>query len=427
MKTLPPPKPSLDLETEGATPLAGNPTAPAEPARGRRRDRLAKRVRSVAPSGIRRFFDLIQTMDDVISLGVGEPDFTTPWHIREAAIYSLERGQTMYTSNLGLIELRRAIAEHLARRYGVIYEPNDEVLVTLGVSEGLDLALRAIVDPGDEVLIPDPGYVSYAPGVTFSGGAVKAVPTRPGTGFRPTPAEFRQQITDRTRAVLLGYPNNPTGAAPDRPVLEEIARVIAENDLLAVSDEIYDRLVYGREHVCFASLPGMRERTILLGGFSKAYAMTGWRIGYAAAPRELLAGLVKIHQYTALCASITSQVAAIEALRSGEGDVLTMRDEYDRRRRVIVKGLNDVGLDCPMPEGAFYAFPSVARLGQTDEEFAERLLLEERVAVVPGSAFGECGRGHVRCCYATSLAQIDEALKRIRRYVERHAANSAVR
>jgi aminotransferase len=389
------------------------------------RPRLAARVRAVAPSGIRRFFDLIQTMDDVISLGVGEPDFTTPWHIREAAIYSLERGQTMYTSNLGLIELRRAVSEHLARRYGVIYDPDDEVLITLGVSEGLDLAMRAVVDPGDEVLIPDPGYVSYAPCVVFSGGVVKPVATRPEDGFRPEAEAFRHQITRQTRAVLLGYPNNPTGAAPDRATLVEIARLVADNDLIAVSDEIYDRLVYGREHVCFASLPGMRERTILLGGFSKSYAMTGWRIGYAAAPRDLLAGMVKIHQYTALCASITSQRAAIEALKSGENDVVRMWEEYDRRRRVIVKGLNDVGLACSLPEGAFYAFPSVAQIGQSDEEFAERLLLEEHVAVVPGSAFGEGGRGHVRCCYATSLAQIEEALSRIGRYVERHARSKS--
>ncbi|HVC33960.1 MAG TPA: aminotransferase class I/II-fold pyridoxal phosphate-dependent enzyme [Chloroflexota bacterium] len=387
--------------------------------RSARKDRVAARVRGVAPSGIRRFFELIQTMDDVISLGVGEPDFTTPWHIREAAIYSLERGFTMYTSNLGLIELRRALADHLALRYGVAYDPGDEILITFGVSEGLDLAMRAILDPGDEVLVPDPGYVSYAPCVTFAGGVVRPVPTSATDGFRPRPADFADRVTTTTRAVLLGYPNNPTGTAPNRETLSAIARVVAERDLIAVSDEIYDRLIYGREHVCFASLPEMRDRTILLGGFSKAYAMTGWRVGYAAAPRDLLAGMLKIHQYTALCASITSQMAAIEALKNGEAAVTSMVEEYDRRRRVIVKGLNDVGLTCHDPEGAFYAFPSTMATGQSDEEFAEHLLLEEHVAVVPGSAFGACGRNHVRCCYATSLPQIEEALRRIDTYVKR--------
>ena len=398
-------------------------TISSVPASGRaQRARLAERVRRVPSSGIRRFFDLIQTMDDVISLGVGEPDFVTPWHIREAAIYSLERGYTMYTSNHGLIELRRALAEHLARRYGVVYDPHEEILITVGVSEGLDLAMRAILDPGDEVLIPDPGYVSYAPCVTFAGGVVQPVPTAPENGFRPAPEDFASRLTPRTKAVLLGYPNNPTGTVVDRDTLAAIARIVAEHDLIAVSDEIYDRLVYGREHVCFAALPEMRERTILLGGFSKAYAMTGWRIGYVAAPRDLMAGLVKIHQYTALCAPITSQMAAIEALKNGEAAVQAMVAEYDRRRRVIVKGLNDIGLTCLEPEGAFYAFPSVAVTGQSDEEFAERLLLEEHVAVVPGSAFGACGRGHVRCCYATSLAQIEEALHRIDSYVRRRKA-----
>ncbi len=358
-------------------------------------------------------------MDGVISLGVGEPDFTTPWHIREAAIYSIERGYTMYTSNYGLIELRRLIAEHLIRRYGVDYDPRDEIMVTFGVSEGLDLAMRAILDPGDEVLVPDPGYVSYAPCVTFTGGVVRAVPTLADNGFRPHPADFAQRVNDRTKAVLVGYPNNPTGAAPDRETLSQIAKIVAERDLIAISDEIYDRLIYGREHVCFASLPEMRDRTILLGGFSKAYAMTGWRVGYVAAPRDLMDGMLKIHQYTALCAPITSQMAAIEALKNGEAAVEDMVEEYNRRRRVIVKGLNDAGLSCHEPEGAFYAFPSTAATNLSDEEFAEQLLLEERVAVVPGSAFGECGRNHVRCCYATSLAQIEEALRRIDRFVKR--------
>lgn len=384
-----------------------------------RKERVAARVRSVAPSGIRRFFDLIQTMDDVISLGVGEPDFTTPWHIRATAIDSLERGNTKYTSNAGLLELREALAEHLACRCGVSYDPRDEILITFGVSEGLDLAMRAILDPGDEVLVPDPGYVSYAPCVTFAGGVVRPVPTSPADGFRPRPNDFADRLSARTKALLVGYPNNPTGTAPDRETLGAIAQIVAERDLIAVSDEIYDRLIYGREHVCFASLPGMRDRTILLGGFSKAYAMTGWRIGYVAAPRDLLAGMLKIHQYTALCASITSQLAAIEALKNGETAVNRMVEEYDRRRRVIVKGFNDIGLTCHEPEGAFYAFPSTTVTGQSDEEFAEQLLLEEHVAVVPGSAFGECGQNHVRCCYATALPQIEEALRRMAAYVKR--------
>jgi aminotransferase len=395
---------------------------PTTHVRPTQKDRLAVRVKSVPPSGIRRFFDLIQTMDDVISLGVGEPDFTTPWHIREAAIYSLERGVTSYTSNYGLLELRQALSEHLSRRYGVEYDPRDEILITVGVSEGLDIAMRAIVNAGDEVLIPDPGYVSYSPCVTLAGGIVRPIPTNESDRFWPRAADVSGLITPATKAVLLGYPNNPTGAAPDRGTLEAIASVILERDVLVVADEIYDRLVYGGEHVCFASLPDMRDRTLLLGGFSKAYAMTGWRIGYVAAPRELMAGIVKIHQYTALCAPVMGQIAAVEALKNGEPDVVQMVDEYDRRRRVMVRGLRDTGLSCLEPEGAFYAFPSIESLGQTDEEFGERLLIEEHVAVVPGSAFGECGRGHVRCCYATSIAQIEEALRRIHSYVKRHRA-----
>lgn len=412
MKTLPPRSKAPPETSESATSSAAETEA--------RGHRVSRRVQAVPPSGIRRFFDLIQTMDGVISLGVGEPDFTTPWHIREAAIRSLERGQTMYTSNLGLAELRRALAEHLSRRYGVAYDPLDELLITVGVSEGLDLAMRAIVDPGDDVLIPDPGYVSYAPCVVFAGGTVRPVPTSSANGFRPSAEEFERRVTDRTRAILVGYPNNPTGAAPSRDELEGIAGVAARHDLIVISDEIYDRLTYDQEHVCFASLPEMRDRTILLGGFSKDYAMTGWRVGYAAGPRDVLAAMVKIHQYTALCAPTMGQVAAVEALANGEADVVAMRDDYDRRRRVIVKGLNEAGLACPMPEGAFYAFPSIEVTGQSDEQFAEGLLLEEKVAVVPGSAFGAGGKGHVRCCYATSLPQIEEAIKRIARYVERH-------
>ncbi|HEV8637716.1 MAG TPA: aminotransferase class I/II-fold pyridoxal phosphate-dependent enzyme [Chloroflexota bacterium] len=381
------------------------------------RPRLARRVAELAPSGIRRFFDLISTLDGVISLGVGEPDFVTPWHIREAAIHSLERGYTMYTSNQGLIELRRAVARHLERLYRVSYDPAGEILITVGVSEGLDLALRALIDPGDEVLIPEPSYVSYGPCTQLAGGRPVYVPARRERDFRVDPAEVAKRVGPRTRAILIGYPNNPTGAVMPRRELEKIARLAAERDLVVLSDEIYDRLVYGVEHTCFASLPGARERTVLLGGFSKAYAMTGWRIGYLAAPSELIDGMVKIHQYAALCAPIPSQKAALEALERGEEAVRSMVEEYDGRRRLIVHGLNRLGLCTFEPRGAFYCFPSIASTGLSSEQFAERLLLEGRVAVVPGNAFGPSGEGHVRCCYATSTAGISEALERIGRFL----------
>ena len=381
------------------------------------RPRLSRRVAELPPSGIRRFFDLLATLDDVISLGVGEPDFVTPWHIREAAIHSLERGYTMYTSNHGLVELRRAIARHLERLYGVSYDPASEILVTVGVSEGLDLALRALVDPGDEVLIPEPSYVSYGPCTQLAGGTPVYVPARLADDFRVDPDELAKRITPRTRAILIGYPNNPTGAVMPRGELEKIARLAEQHDLIVLSDEIYDRLVYGVDHTCFSSLPGARERTVLLGGFSKAYAMTGWRIGYLAAPADLVAGMVKIHQYAALCAPISSQKAAIEALERGEEDVRAMVEEYDGRRRLIVHGLNELGLRTFEPRGAFYAFPEVRSTGLDSEQFAERLLMEEHVAVVPGTAFGPSGEGHVRCCYATSTAGIAEALERMGRFV----------
>ena len=389
--------------------------------------RLSERVEAIAPSGIRRFFDLIATMDGVISLGVGEPDFTTPWHIREAAIYSLERGHTMYTSNHGLLELRQLLSRHIERLYGVHYDPTTELMVTNGVSQGLDVVARSLLDPGDEVIVPDPGYVAYAPCVTLSGGIVKPVPTSSDRGFSVEAADIEAAVTPRTKALLLGYPNNPTGAVLSRAQMLAIADAAERHDLLVISDEIYDRLVYDGEHVCVPSLPGMRERTVLLGGFSKAYAMTGWRVGFVAAPAELLAGIVKIHQYTALCASNPSQRAAIEALRAGEGDVQAMVEEYDRRRRVMVKGLRDCGLPTFEPKGAFYAFPSVAPTGMDDVEFAEKLLMEEKVAAVPGSAFGACGHGHLRCCYATSLDKIEEAVDRIGRFVARHAAVASAR
>lgn len=381
---------------------------------------ISQRARQLSPSGIRRFFDLLASMEGVISLGVGEPDFTTPWHIREAAIYSLEQGNTMYTSNMGTPELRGELSRHLKNSYDLSYNPDSELLITVGVSEALDLAMRAIVNPGDEVIMPDPCYVAYNSCVILSGGIPVMVPTGEKDNFEISAAEIESRITDRTRAILLGYPANPTGAVMSRGKLAEIAGVARQHHLPVISDEIYAALVYGVEHTCFASLPEMKEQTILLGGFSKAYAMTGWRIGYAAAPAEILAAMTKIHQYTMMCAPTMAQVAALEALKSGADDVIEMTSDYDRRRMVMVQGLRELGLTCFEPKGAFYAFPSIKSTGLTSDDFAERLLTEEKVAVVPGSAFGEHGEGYIRCCYATSLAEIEEALTRMKRFVDRH-------
>jgi len=384
------------------------------------RDFVANKVRAVPPSGIRRFFDIAATMEDVISLGIGEPDFATPPAIVRAGIASLEAGQTHYTSNSGIRELRQALAEHLGRLYGVRYDPDSELLITVGVSEALYLALAATVDPGDEVIVPEPCFVSYKPEVLFAGGAPVTIPTSVVDGFQVLARQIEAAITARSKVLLIGYPNNPTGAVMSRERLLEIARLADRYDLLVISDEIYDRLVYGVEHTCFASLPGMRERTILLGGFSKAYAMTGWRIGYAAAPAELLGAMRKVHQYTIMSAPTPAQFAALEALRHGEEAVQEMRARYDRRRRLIVEGLNSIGLTCFEPKGAFYAFPSIAATGLSDEEFSERLLLEEKVACVPGSAFGACGAGYVRCSYATAYEKIEQALERMARFAQRH-------
>ena len=386
--------------------------------------RVSQRARQLSPSGIRRFFDLLASMEGVISLGVGEPDFTTPWHIREAAIYSLEQGNTMYTSNLGIPELRRELSRHLKNSYDLFYNPDSELLITVGVSEALDLAMRAIVNPGDEVIMPDPCYVAYNSCVILSGGIPVMVPTSEKDNFEISAAEIESRITDRTRAILLGYPANPTGAVMSREKLAEIASVARRHHLPVISDEIYAALVYGVEHTCVASLPEMKENTILLGGFSKAYAMTGWRIGYAAAPAEILAAMTKIHQYTMMCAPTMAQVAALEALKSGAGDVIEMTADYDRRRMVMLQGLREIGLTCFEPKGAFYAFPSIKSTGMTSDDFAEGLLTEEKVAVVPGSAFGECGEGYIRCCYATSLAEIEEALTRMKRFVDRYRKES---
>ena len=380
---------------------------------------ISQRVNNISPSGIRKFFDLLSSLEGVISLGVGEPDFVTPWHIREAATYSLERGYTMYTSNYGMLELRQELAGYLERHYGISYQHEREILVTVGVSEGLDLAMRAILNPGDEVIIPEPWYVSYPPCVILAGGTPVFVPTSKQNNFALKAEDVEPLINKQTKAILIGYPSNPTGAVMSCEELSKIARLAQKYNLLVVSDEIYARLVYGVEHTCFASLPGMREQTILLGGFSKAFAMTGWRIGYIATNKQLIEAMVKIHQYTMLCVPTMSQMAAIEALRSGEDDVDKMAKEYDRRRKFIVKRLNEIGLPCFEPKGAFYAFPSIEATGMNSEEFAERLLMEERVAAVPGSAFGQCGEGFIRCCYATSLANIEEALKRMGRFVKK--------
>jgi aminotransferase len=380
----------------------------------------SKQVSQISPSGIRKFFDLLASIEGVISLGVGEPDYATPWHIREAAIYSLEKGYTMYTSNLGTPELRQELSRYLKDSYNLAYDPDSELLITVGVSEALDLAMRAVLNPGDEVIMPDPCYVSYNPCVMLAGGIPVMVPTNQENNFEISAIDIEARVTSRTKGILIGYPANPTGAVMAKDKLSQIAEVARRHQLLVISDEIYAKLVYGVEHTCFASLPEMKESTILLGGFSKAYAMTGWRIGYAAATREVIAAMTKIHQYTMLCASIMGQAAATEALKAGEDSIAEMVEDYNRRRLVIVKGLNDIGLPCFEPRGAFYTFPSIKGTGMTSEEFAERLLVEEKVAVVPGTAFGQCGEGYIRCCYATSLADIEEALSRMKRFVAKH-------
>ncbi|MDW7991148.1 MAG: aminotransferase class I/II-fold pyridoxal phosphate-dependent enzyme [Anaerolineae bacterium] len=384
------------------------------------RNFVSERIASVPPSGIRRFFDIAATMEDVISLGIGEPDFTTPEPILRAGIEALQRGETHYTSNSGLMELRRAIAEHLDRLYGQTYNPASEILITVGVSEALYLACAAIIDPGDEVIIPEPCFVSYAPEVVFAGGVPVLVPTSAENGWQVTAEAIERAITPKTKALLIGYPSNPTGAVMSRERLNEIAAVVKRHDLVVISDELYDRLVYDTQHTCFASLPGMYSRTILLMGFSKAYAMTGWRIGWAAAPAEIMEMMRRVHQYTIMCAPTVAQYAALVAIKEGEPFVEEMRREYDRRRRLIVSGLNEIGLTCVEPKGAFYAFPSIAITGMDDNTFAEKLLQEERVAVVPGSAFGPSGKGFVRCSYATAYEKIEEALERMRRFVRRY-------
>jgi aminotransferase len=383
--------------------------------------RLSKRVAGLKPSGIRKFFDIAATMKDVISLGIGEPDFTTPQPILEAGIRSLQKGETHYTSNWGRLELRRAIADNLMRLYKVRYDPTSEIIATVGVSEALYLTFTAILDPGDEVIIPTPCFVSYQAEVIMAGGVPIEVVAREENNFMVDPADVRKAITPRTKCIFIGYPSNPTGAVATREVLLEIAKMAEEHDLLVVSDEIYDRLVYDFEHVCFPSLDeSLKQRTILLGGFSKDYAMTGWRIGYACGPADIIQGLVRVHQYTIMSAPTTAQDAALEALKVGEPHVQEMLAEYNRRRKLLVAGLNRLGLRTFEPRGAFYAFPNIHASGMDDETFAEKLLREEHVAVVPGNAFGPGGDGFVRMCYATAYEKIEEALHRMEKFMTRY-------
>ena len=368
-------------------------------------------------SGIRVFFDLVLGMKDVISLGVGEPDFVTPWNVREKAIYVIEEGFTSYTSNKGMVELRREIAKNLKHRYGLDYDPEDEILITVGVSEGFDLSLRAIVNWGDEVLIPEPAYVSYGPITMLCGGVPVYIKTSPDGNFKITPKDIERHCTKKTKAIILNYPNNPTGASYSKSELKALSAVVAKRGLIMISDEIYCDLTYDFEHTPFSTLAKMRERTIYLNGFSKSYAMTGWRVGYACGPKDMIAAMTKVHQYTMLCASIISQMAAEEALKSGDRSVQEMKREYRRRREYIIARLNDMGLDCHKPEGAFYAFPSIKKFGLSSMEFASRLLKKEKVAVVPGTAFGSLGEGYLRLSYASSLEKIKEAMDRMQRFV----------
>ena len=383
-------------------------------------DRLNTTVRDIPRSGIRDFFDIVSTMKDVISLGIGEPDFDTPWHVRESTVFALERGATHYTSNLGYIELRRALAKYVRKVFGAEYNPENEVLVTAGVSEALDLALRALLNPGDEVLYHEPCYVSYRATILFAHGRPLAVETRAENGFRLTRAMLEAKVTPRTKVLMLNFPNNPTGAVMGRADLEDIAAFVRERDLIVITDEIYGELTYDTAHTSIVSLPGLRDRTIFLHGFSKAWAMTGFRLGYACGPAELIEAMMKIHQYTMLCASSLSQKAALEALARPEADVAEMVDEYRRRRNFIVAAFADLGLECHRPLGAFYAFPSIARFRLPSKEFALQFLREEKVAVVPGSAFGACGEGFVRCAYATSIENLKDAMTRMVRFIGRH-------
>lgn len=381
------------------------------------RNPLADKVVEIKPSGIRKFFDIVSEMKDAISLGVGEPDFDTPWHIRDEGIYSLEKGKTHYTSNAGLMELRREICNYLYRRQGISYDPAKEVLITVGGSEAIDMGLRAMCNPGDEVLIPQPSYVSYEPCAVLAGAKPVIINLKAENEFRLTAAELEEAITDKTKILILPFPNNPTGAIMERADLEAVAEVIIKHDIFVMSDEIYSELTYKDKHVSIAELPGMKERTILINGFSKAYAMTGWRLGYACGPKEIIAQMTKIHQFAIMCAPTTSQHAAVEALKNGDEDVAEMRTAYNQRRRYLMNAFREMGLECFEPYGAFYVFPCIREFGMTSEEFAERLLSEEKLAVVPGTAFGDCGEGFLRISYAYSLENLKEAIGRLEHFI----------
>lgn len=383
------------------------------------RDPLSEVIKEVKPSGIRKFFDIVSEMKDAISLGVGEPDFDTPWHIREEGIYSLERGRTFYTSNAGLKELKIEVRNYLKRKIDVLYDYNNEIMITVGGSEAIDIAMRAMLDPGDEVLIPQPSYVSYVPCAQLIHAVPVVIELKEENQFRLTKQELLDSITDKTKMLVLPFPNNPTGAIMEKEDLAEIAEVCVEKDIFVLSDEIYSELTYKGEHVSIASMPGMRERTVVINGFSKSYAMTGWRLGYAAAPKEILQQMLKIHQFAIMCAPTTSQYAAVDALKNGDKDVQMMCESYNQRRRFVIHELRDMGMDCFEPYGAFYVFPSIKKFGMTSEEFANRLLEEEKVAVVPGTAFGDCGEGFLRISYAYSLENLKIALGRVRNFVER--------
>ncbi len=382
------------------------------------RDPLNKIVTEIKPSGIRKFFDIVSEMKDAISLGVGEPDFDTPWHIREEGIYSLEKGRTFYTSNAGLAELKEEICHYLKRRFGLSYNPAKETLVTIGGSEAIDIGLRAMLDPGDEVLIPQPSYVSYLPCVTLAGGVPVVIELKAENEFRLTKQEVLDAVTEKTKVLIMPFPNNPTGSIMTREDLKEIVDVVLEKDLFVISDEIYSELTYGGNHVSIAEFPGMKERTVIINGFSKSYAMTGWRLGYAAGPENVITQMVKIHQFAIMCAPTTSQYAAVEALKNGDNDVQMMRGEYDKRRRYVVNALRGMGLGCFEPKGAFYVFPDIRGTGMTSDEFANRLLQEQKVAVVPGTAFGDCGEGFLRISYAYSIENLKIALGRIENFVK---------
>lgn len=385
------------------------------------RNPLSSTITQIKPSGIRKFFDIVSEMNDpdVISLGVGEPDFETPWHIRDEGIYSLEKGRTFYTSNAGLVELREEIGRFLKRRYDLSYDAREEILVTVGGSEAIDIALRAMVDPGDEVLIPQPSYVSYEPCAVLAGAKPVIIELKNENQFRLTAQELEDAITDKTKILILPFPNNPTGAIMEKGDLEAIAEIIREKDIFVISDEIYAELTYKEKHVSIVSLPGMQERTVLINGFSKAYAMTGWRLGYACAPKEIMEQMIKIHQFAIMCAPTTSQYAAVEALRNGDEDVAMMRESYNQRRRFLMHAFKEMKLECFEPYGAFYVFPSIKEFGMSSEEFANRLLQEEKVAVVPGTAFGDCGEGFLRISYAYSIDSLKIALDKIGAFVDR--------